>query len=224
MPEHGGGGIPLYPTAACQRFDLLLPDYLEGQDHPEVTIHAANCVYCAALLEDLLLVRAEAGEMGDEEPPARLWANVRARLVEEGLIRLQRGRPVWADWFLRPATAAGLAVLLLGGFILLRSLGDLRWQHAPSVSTASRLDPQRVDPQVEASVAEMERAFEDRSSNLDPAMRAAYEEGLKALNQEIQECRSSLSRQPDDGLVREYLASAYHEKAVVLASALEAGQ
>jgi hypothetical protein len=219
MPEHGGGSIPLYPTAACQRFDRLLPDYLEGQDQPEVTAHAAECVFCAALLGDLLLVRASAGEIGEEEPSARLWANVRARLVEEGLIRASRSRPAWVDWFQRPLPAAGFAALLLCGFLSLRSLGYLhRHSDSPRISSVAR-----VDPRLEANVSEMERVFEDHSSTLDPAMKAAYEEGLKALNLEIQECRSSLSRQPDDGLAREYLASAYHEKALVLASALEAG-
>jgi hypothetical protein len=218
MPEHEVGGIPLYPTEACQRFDLLLPDYLEGRDHPEVAAHAADCVYCGALLGDLLLVRAEAGEIGNEEPPARLWANVRARLAEEGLIRPSRSRRAWLDWFLRPVPAAAFAALLLGGFLALRSLGHLPWHPAPAPISAVV-----VDPHLEASVKEMELAFKDRSATLDPSMKASYEEGLKALNSEIEECRSSLSRRPDDGLAREYLASAFNEKAAVLASALEAG-
>lgn len=217
MPQQGVGGIPLYPTEACQRFDQLLPDYLEGQDHPHVAAHAADCAFCGAMLADLLLVRAEAGEIGSEEPPARLWANVRARLAEEGLIRPSRSRRAWLDWFLRPVPAASFAALLLCGFLTLRSLGYLH-RHAPSSSFAVI-----VDPQLDASVKDMERAFRDRSASLDPSVRAAYEEGLKALNSEIDECRTSLSRQPDDGLAREYLVSAVNEKAAVLASALEAG-
>jgi len=213
MPEHRGGGIPLYPTDDCQRFDLLLPDYLEGEDRPEVTSHAADCGFCAALLGDLLLLRASAGEIGNEEPPAHLWANVRARLVEEGLIRPVRRHRPWLDWFLRPVPAAAFAALVLCGFLTLRSMGYLH-RHSPSAP---------VDPRLEASVSEMERAFNDRASRLDPTIKAAYEQGLTALNLEIQECRNSLSRQPDDGLAQEYLASAFNEKAAVLASALEAG-
>jgi hypothetical protein len=213
MLEHGGGGIPLYPTDACQQFDLLLPDYLEGQDHPEVTAHAADCAFCAALLGDMLLLRASAGEIGNEEPPAHLWANVRAQLVEEGLIRPPHRHRPWLDWFLRPVPAAAFAALLLCGFLTLRSIGYLH-PHSPAPA---------VDPKLEASVSEMERAFNARASRLDPAIKAAYEQGLTALNLEIQECRSSLSRQPDDGLAQEYLASAFNEKAAVLASALEAG-
>ena len=218
MPEHGGGGTPPYPMAACQRFNGLLPDYLEGQDQPEVTSHAADCAFCAALLADLLLVRAGAGEMGDEDPPGRLWPNLRARMLEEGLIRPARERRSWMDWLLRPVPAASFAALLLCGFLSLRSLGYL---HRSSPS--SSLSAVRLDPQLETNVSEMERAFRDHSSRLDPGMKTAFEEGLKALNQEIQECRSSLSRQPDNSLASEYLVSAYHEKALVLASALEAG-
>jgi hypothetical protein len=221
MPEHAVGGIPLYPTEACQHFDLLLPDYLEGRDHPEVTSHAAECVFCGALLGDLLLVRAEAGEIGSEEPPARLWANVRARLAEEGLIRPARTRRSWLDWVLRPAPAVAFAALILGAFLALRAprlVGRLP-SHTASVSVSTAV----VDPHLEASVKEMELAFADRSATLDPSMKAAYQQGLAALNSEIEECRRSLARQPDDGMAREYLASAFNEKAAVLASALEAG-
>src|SRR5579859_8274952 len=111
MPEQGLGGIPLYPTEACRRFDVRLADYLEGQDDPEITGHAAECGFCAAMLGDLLLVRAAAGEIGNDEPPARLWANVRSRLAEEGLIR--PARPAGWEWFLRPAPAAVFAAVLL---------------------------------------------------------------------------------------------------------------
>jgi hypothetical protein len=216
MPEHGGGGIPLYPTEACRCFDALLPDYLDGQDRPDVADHAADCAYCAALLADLLMVRAGAGEIGEEDPPARLWANVRATLLEEGLIRPARRQRAWLDWFLRPVSAASFAALLLVGFLSLRFWSS---SHPKSFSEAE-------DPQLRASVAEvaeMERAFNDSSSTLDPSIKAAYQQGLNTLNSEIDECRSSLSRQPDDGVAREYLASAYNEKAAVLASALEAG-
>jgi hypothetical protein len=216
MSELGGGGIPLYPTEACRRFDALLPDYLDGQDRPDVTDHAAGCVFCAALLADLLMVRAGAGEMVDEDPPARLWANVRATLLEEGLIRPAPPRRTWLDWFLRPVPAASLAAVLLVGFLSVRF-----WLNSPPKSISETDDPQ-LSASV-AQVAEMERVFNDRSSALDPSLKAAYQRGLDALNAEIEECRSSLSRQPDDGLAREYLASAYHEKAAVLASALEAG-
>src|SRR5579863_1333274 len=209
MSQQGVGGIPLYPTEACQRFDQLLPDYLEGQNHPDVIAHAADCAFCGAVLADLLLVRAEAGEIGGEEPPARLWANVRARLVEEGLIRPSGSRPAWLDWFLRPVPAASFAALLLCGFLTLRSLGYLHHAHSSSFADI-------VDPRLEESVGEMERAFHDQSSSLDPSVRTAYEQGLKALNSEIDECRASLSHQPDDGLAREYLVSAVNEKAAVL--------
>ena len=223
MPEHGGGGIPAYPAEGCRRFDLLLQDYLEGQDRPEVAAHAAECGFCAALLGDLLLVQAGAGEIGGADPPARLWANVRARLIQEGLIRPSRNRAAWMEWFLRPVPAAGFAALLLCGSLVLRSTGHLPWNSHSSRAGTAPMTASMEDPRLEANVADMERAFRDGSFNLSPRVKAAYEDGLNALNLEIQECRTSLSREPDNGLAREYLASAYNEKARVLASALEAG-
>jgi hypothetical protein len=218
MSVYEGEGIQVWPSEACRRFDLQLQPYLEGEDRPELIAHAAECAFCAAVLADLLLVRDAAGAMGPEEPPARVWANVRTTLAEEGLIRPRRQpRRAWADWFLRPVPAAGLAALLLLGFLSLRTRGYLHLhpQYRPAPTTA-----QSSDPQLESSVAEMEHVFQAQSATLDPVMKLAYEKSLQTLDSEIQECRSSLEHEPGDGLAREYLASAYHQKARVLASAL----
>lgn len=209
----------MWPSAGCRRFDLQLQTYLEGEERPEVTAHAAECAFCAVVLADVLAVREASSALGPEEPPARVWANVRAQLAAEGLIRSRR-QPQWAwvDWLLRPVPAAGLAALVLLAFLSLRGRGYL---HLHPQNATMPIASQIQDPQLESSVAGMEQLFRSQSAALEPSVRLAYEKSLDTLNLEIQECRSSLEREPSNGLAREYLASAYHQKARVLASALE---
>jgi len=185
-----------------------------------VTAHAAECAFCSVVLADLLVLREATNTFGPEEPPARVWAKVRATLAAEGLIRPRRQlRRAWLDWVLRPVPAAGLAALVLFAFLSLRARGYLHLHPPPGPAPAASLVQE--DAQLEGSVAEMERLFQSQSSALDPSVRLAYQRSLEALNLEIEECRSSLKSEPGDGLASEYLVSAYHQKAQVLASALE---
>jgi len=212
MPKQGGNGAAHGASAACLEFDAQLSDYLEGGDRPAVASHASECAFCAAVLSDLLMVRSASAELGDEEPAARVWANVRATLLAEGLIHPPRERRRWAEWFLRPIPAAALtAVVLLSVFFL------KTWLHENRQAIAV------VDPALVQSVSAMETAFHSQSASLNPTIERAYEEDLASLDGEIRECNATLARQPDDNLSVEYLVSAYNEKARVLESALELG-
>ncbi|HUI44176.1 MAG TPA: hypothetical protein VL523_19595 [Terriglobia bacterium] len=218
MEDRGGNGNVTRASEACRQFDSDLEAYLEGEARPGVDAHAVECAFCAALLADLQLVRAAAGGLEPDEPPARLWANVRAALVDEGLIRSPRQRGWW-QWALRPVPVTALAGLLLAGFLYYMGSGGSLRHDAHVAQGAVAL----VDPNLAQSMDKMEQAFRVRAVGLDPRVKVAYEKGLDSLDAEIQECNAFLSQQPDDLLAREYLASAYTEKARVLASALELG-
>lgn len=216
MEDQGANGDVTQAREACRRFEAQLGAYLEGEARPDAARHAAECAYCGALLADLQLIRRVSREFEPQEPPARLWANVRAALVAEGVIRPRRRSAKW-QWLLRPAFAAGLAAVLIASVFYLRSGNTPRPRPSPPRVAAI------LDPSLTQTVDTMELTFRARSTSLDPGMKLAFEKGLNSLDTEIRECRMSLARQPNDALAREYLASAYSEKARVLASALELG-
>lgn len=222
MKETGGNEVGGRPSDACLKFHANLPAYLEGEARSELTAHSAECAFCGTLLADLEAIRSAASDLPLQEPPARVWAGILEALREEGLVRPQRPartpRWAWWAWLRNPIPVAALAGLLALGFVTLRSRisPDRALKPAPAVAVEAA-----VDPGVERTVTEMEQAFRAQAVTLDPAVKTAYQQGLDSLDGEIRECRASLQRGPDDGLTREYLASAYTEKAQVLASALE---
>ncbi len=220
MQEQGGNGAAHWASAACRDFDAQLSDYLEGGDRSAVAMHAAECAFCGTILSDLLLVRSASTELEEDEPPARVWANVRATLVAEGLIRSPRERRRWVEWLLSPIPAAAVTAFVLLSVFTTRNL--LHRYHQLAAQKVVRLAVD-VDPGLQQSVSEMEAAFRAHSAHLNPTIKRAYEEDLESLNGEIKECHDTLARQPDDNLSREYLVSAYTEKARVLESALELG-
>jgi len=214
--------------AQCLQFDLNLPAYLEDGAYPGVLTHAQQCASCSGVLADLQMIQSQSHEAILEDPPARVWANVRATLDAEGVFREPStgwfAWPGWSAWFpktglLRYATPfAALSLLVLFGATLLvppTSVGPKMISSLPSepLMGASFAAPAGLD--------KMETAYRDRAKSFDPAVQASYQKGLDTLNTSIQECQESVRKEPGDTLAREYLATAYQQKAAVLSAALE---
>src|SRR5437016_3037936 len=84
------------PKPACRNFETGLAAYLEGEGRPEIPAHASECSACGVILADLQHVIATSAVLEYQDPPARLWANLRVALVSEGLLQEKAG--FWQFW------------------------------------------------------------------------------------------------------------------------------
>ncbi len=218
-------------TAECRRFERELPAYLEGEPRPEVAGHAATCPYCSVVLTDLELIRTEAASLPLEEPPVRLWANVRAQLAAEGLIRERGGWRQWLDWARLEHSAAPLGALaclvIFSSVVLLIPSSSMdrsttaRWLSLKDRDAAAARILKAEDGDLASMVGELEKDFNARQGSLAPTVKETYLQGLKSLDDSINECRASVKEEPGNTLAREYLLAAYTQKAEVLAAALK---
>src|SRR5579863_1433275 len=73
----------------CQEFEAVLEQASEQPMPAEASAHLTQCGNCRSLAADLDTISTMARELSvpDEEPPARVWTQLRAQLVEEGIIR-----------------------------------------------------------------------------------------------------------------------------------------
>jgi len=214
--------------AQCRQFDLNLPAYLEGDGHLEVASHAQECPFCSVVLADLQLIQSQSHEAMLEDPPANVWANVRATLDSEGVFRETSsgwfGWPGWSAWFpktglLRYATPfAAFALMVLVGTTLLFRPTSVGPQVTPPLPPAAASDASIAVP---AGLDKMETSYRNREKSFDPVVQASYQKGLESLNNSIQECQESVKKEPGNTMAREYLATAYQQKAAVLSAALE---
>lgn len=208
------------PTAECSRFDAELMAYLEGETRPFVTAHLRECVFCAVVLADLEQVRFAARQFPLDVPAPAVWANVRARLDQEGFFRPQSRGWAWlgalralAD----PAPIGALACLAILGALLTASPNPLE----QPASTVAALTSPTPDSELARTVENLEAAYKSYERFLAPETRATYEKGLISLDTSIRECKDSLRKEPYNTLAHDYLLSAYTQKAEVLASAME---
>jgi hypothetical protein len=215
----------------CQGFDVSLAAYLEGEDRPEVTRHASECPYCKVVLADLGEIRGVSAALPLPEPPAQLWANIRATLEQEGVIRARQS--FWQRWFPSPRLApearpvGALLALATMALILIASTGSFETPRRSdilagrgAVITAGIAAP-GLTPALAETVGQMEVAFRAEEDSFEPAMKATYKKSLETLDESIRESMGQCERHPDDLLARQYLVNSYQSKAEVLASALE---
>lgn len=217
--------------ARCRQFDADLPAFFEGESLPGVVSHAKECPFCAVILADLELIRNESRALPLEESPATVWANVRATLAAEGMIQEPTGG--WLRWVPVPVLArfaapvGALACLAIVSAVLLvppASLdqsGSSGWLSVTDRDAMAARVYSLEDSALAGMVSELEKSFESRQASLAPAVKAAYRKGLESLDASIRESRASVEREPANTLAREYLVSAYTQKAEVLAAALK---
>ncbi len=227
----------------CPLFDLELAAFLEGEERPKLTAHVQECPFCYSILADLQGICSASSELATEEPPARLWANIRASLMAEGIIRPPEAS--WRRWYrswvagawpYNPVAVATLACLLVLGIGLVKSPGfGIRGSGFGARASGVR-PPGEVLPNPEPRVSNpadwstatnaavalgpMETSYRARAASIEPSLKETYQRSLDSLDGEIRECLKSVKQEPDNALAREYLLAAYEQKAYVLESAL----
>jgi hypothetical protein len=218
------------PRDSCVNFEAELAAYLEGEECPGLLSHASHCDFCRCVLSDIQQIRTISSGIELEDPPAVVWTRVRSALVAEGIIKMPPGfRPRWAPGrvarlFRAPMPVAALAAAIIAAVVLLKA--PKHQGHAPvarAVRTAvvqEYMAPAEV-AELKRTIQQLELAYDANESLLEPSMKATYRKSLDSLNDEIRECESSIQQDPQDGLARQYLSTAYAQKAQLLQSALE---
>ncbi|MGH9430522.1 MAG: hypothetical protein ACRD3T_03175 [Terriglobia bacterium] len=223
-------------SAGCMVFDAQLEAYLEGENRPQVSLHASECPFCGGVLADLEKIRQMSGEVGvreafEVEPPETMWPSLRTSLISEGVIHQPEsfGSRWFGGWRIlqRPIPAAATAVVAIVCAVLLSTPGGpIHWPLTHRAQVGGTISPTPLalvesNPQLQGTVDQMERRFKAKVASFDPSLRDAYVKSLASLDGEILECQRNAQVQPRNPLTLQYLSSAYAQKAEVLQSALE---
>jgi hypothetical protein len=184
--------------------------------------HVARCSHCQDYIADLETIVSVAHELPAEvEPPARVWMALRARLEQEGILKEAVTAPnevpaSWWDRFGEFFRSRALATVTVGALIAAGAIVELRQQTALP-----------LPPEVVATVKQLnEQEMDLRSMHLASTspVDQAFEQNLKEIDDFIADCERHLKQVPQDELAREYLYSAYQQKAELLAAMLDRGR
>jgi len=198
----------------CEEFDVHAAQWLEGERTPEVAGHLQGCTRCSTRMADLELIVSAAATLPELEPPERIWTSLRSQMEREGLFRERKSLAERLREMLPAAPRTALATAAISTLALLLLLTP----QSPVVQTARQADwgPRWNLTRVNEQLASGE-ALADQDVHLrDPQVVRSYHQNLALVDDLIGECQKKVSEDPNDELARQYLATAYQQKAELL--------
>ncbi len=232
----------------CKELEAVLEQEDLAPLPPAARAHLAECSACQGLFADLTTIQSLAHEFPVEaNPPDRLWISLRAQLSAEGIIRecveLRAGTSWWQSFtaWLRPRTlataGAGIVLCVTAVFLSRNPLpqpvaqipnSPVAAPVAPAVENSSQIP--RPSPTEEAMangglvLSQAELDVPDMQLAGNATVDASLRDNLRTVNEFIAECQQHLKQHPGDLLAREYLESAYQQKAELLAAMMDSGR
>jgi hypothetical protein len=201
----------------CAEFQSGLPYIIDGNGSAEEEEHLRTCKVCADLVQDLRYIAEQAKLLVPmEDPSPRVWNGISKSLEREGLVKpapARRGllgpqRQSWG-WMIPVAAVLALAV----GISIWR-------QHSSSQNAAA--NEAGTQPATIAAEDGDDQQVLDELAQVQPALRADFEQNLHSVNAYIRDAKSSLQENPDDNEAKQYLMQAYEQKAMLYEMAARA--
>ena len=190
----------------------------------EAQAHVSDCRRSQAYVADLAAIISVANELPAEiEPPARVWFSLRTRLELEGIIKepVVAAAAEPATWWQRFGDlfrSRALATAAVGLVIAAAAVLQTQQPSAPLVAHS--------DPIFDTAVAlnEQEHDLANMQLASTTPVDTSQQQNLKQLDEFIADCERRLKEEPQDDLAREYLASAYEQKAELLSAMMDRGR
>lgn len=197
----------------CVELEQSLAEVDEGGSWEQRT-HLRECPACSALVKELNLIVAAAGQLQEaDEPSPRVWNSIEFALRQEGLIRPQRAfvssfSARWgaARWLV---PAAAMLLLALGIYMRRESVPH---QFVKEASVAA--------PVANQSDLDDEDLMQEVAEN-EPAMKTQYAENLRQVNESIRDAQGLVDESPNDPDARRSLMDAYHQKSMLFEMAMD---
>lgn len=213
----------------CNEFRQLSGEWMDGERNPAAASHMAGCIRCRALIADLEMIRNASALLPEVEPPAQVWLAIRSQLEKEGLIRTPRLRPSAAWWTrleafgaFRPALAgAYLSLVIVGAAVL-----------GVQMRTTNRAGQEAMWLQrAQTTMAPVDAELSTAETKTVPALQAQGNDVTTTLNHNlaivdnmISMCEKSVREDPQNEMTRDYLYTAYQQKADLLATMAESAE
>ena len=200
----------------CVELQESLAEVEDGSS-AEQRAHLKGCATCSALVRELDMIVAAAGELrAAEDPSPRVWNSIEIALRQEGLIRSQPASRTLEPSF---ATQWGAARWLVpAAAMLLLALGIYVRRESPP-------NPPSQQASLTAPVANLSGMddadlLQELADNA-PTLKTQYEENLRQVNESIRDAQGAVDESPNDEDARRSLMDAYQQKSMLFEMAMD---
>ena len=218
---------------ARDRINELVDGDLDRAARAELDAHLATCASCAALAEDLEVVRRASRSLPTLDPPERVWTAIARQLPVQAINRSASRSREWVKVTLAIAAVLRAAVAIT---MLVRRGRSVESQVAESASPATPAQPgpqagtqsadsadlkslqselQQAESHYENAIQKLETLAKDRRT-LNPQDAAILQKNLLLIDSAIGESRAALKTQPANEMAQESLFEAFRSKIALL--------
>jgi len=185
--------------------------------------HLRDCPRCALRFADLERIVTAASALPLLEPPERVWIALRARLEAEGMFRRRPSllERVGVGVLLEPGAALATAAMCALAALLLLLPSRISGPGSGGNLASERALPTWSFPRIHQQLAATEAEESNDLLLRDPAVVASYRQSLLLVDNLIGTCQKSVDEDPNDEMARDYLLTAYQQKADLLSALSE---
>jgi hypothetical protein len=183
----------------------------------EQRAHLRTCPTCSALVKELHLIAAAAGQLRDaDEPSPRVWNSIEIALHREGLIHPPPASNTWFPSFntqwatMRWLVPAAAALLLAFGIYTRHQLEPSN----PANSSATAM------PEMNDASLNDDDLLQEISDN-SPEVKTLFAENLRQVNDSIRDAQDLVAQSPNDVDARRSLMDAYQQKSMLFELAMD---
>jgi anti-sigma factor RsiW len=212
----------------------LLDDYVTGELAEDargpVADHITGCAICAAEVESLKRILAQAADLPKSiDPPAESWSASRAAIERDrkavNAENISTIRPFWRQPYALAAAAVLVAILSSGGTALYMSSRNAdagtssrsAANDASSGATPASLAAFTIEENTYLrNVAVLQDLLDQQEALLAPATVAQLKASLRTIDEAILEARNALARDPANKMLIEMLSGTYRQKVDLL--------
>ncbi|MGH7468532.1 MAG: anti-sigma factor family protein [Longimicrobiales bacterium] len=195
-----------------QQLDDFVDGHLPPAEQVRVESHLAACAACRTAEQQLRELLSAAQQLTAAiDPPAEVWARVRARTID---LHLHRRQMLWS---LRYPLAAAAVVLIVLSATLTAVL--LKPAAAPQVALSERsiqIALTAADREYDRIARELESTLASRTPALDSATARLVRENLLIIDGAIADARAALERNPDNPGLSRLISTSYQRKIQIL--------
>src|SRR5260221_11575585 len=223
---------------ARERINELVEGGLDGAARVELEAHLATCPECAAIAEDLEVVRRAARGLAVLDPPERVWTGLARELPARQAVSRPAPSREWVKGTLAVAAvllaAVAIPVVVRRGRVPQADAAPQARVATPQASAGTQAATQPADSQelksLESELQQAESHYvnaiqklevlaKDRRA-LDPRDAVILQKNLLVIDSAIGESRAALRTQPTSEMAQESLFEAFRSQIALLQDTL----
>ena len=215
----------------CRDIQYRISEWVDGglkeTEITEVEAHVSLCRTCCHIYDDFRNLKEASLDLAVFEPSDKVWSNIRAHLVFEGVLEKKPETSIWEKLFHlrsspRLTPAFGAVIFLLAVILFGSTIYVLKTRESGSDAVTHELETirqlQDAELHYQKAIKALDEVSRHKIQSIEPRMAQILNDNLATIDYYVKECQEAAHSSPGNPLIQKYLLAAYQKKVELLQS------